>query len=71
MYSAYLTSLLSCVQRFENKNCVKLCSLIGSASDVNVEAWVCWIVVPDLETIPYRVLRREEKYEIREVEVYS
>lgn len=26
--------------------------------------------VPDLETIPYRVLRREEKYEIREVESY-
>lgn len=26
--------------------------------------------VPDLETIPYRVLRREENYEVREVESY-
>lgn len=29
----------------------------------------CALAVPDLETVPFRVLKREAEYEIREVEV--
>ena len=31
--------------------------------------WALVVVVPDLETVPFKVLRREGDYEIREVKV--